>query len=132
MTKVRLYALGTSTTLESNKSVCRNWLSTSRCGVSLRPGGGRQGWPAAGALARLGVVASGALGAPEGGPREKWFCISYTLSLRLCAGLADGRTLGGGFRWRGVGNRVDARRRWKRSFDFPILTQTRRATQCQK
>ena len=32
-----------------------------------------------------------------------------------------GERLGGGFRWRGVGAKMGARRRWKRPFDFPIL-----------
>src|SRR4029453_5864736 len=33
-----------------------------------------------------------------------------------------GERLGGGFRWREVSDKVDARRRWKRPFDFPILS----------
>jgi hypothetical protein len=43
---------------------------------------------------------------------------------RLAAGQAVSRTgerLRGGFRWRGVGDRVGVRRRWKRPFNFPIL-----------
>jgi hypothetical protein len=32
-----------------------------------------------------------------------------------------GEWLGGDFQWRGVGNRVGARRRWQRPFDFPTL-----------
>ena len=42
----------------------------------------------------------------------------------MAAGQAVSRTgarLGGGFRWRGVGAKVGARRRWKRPFEFPIL-----------
>ena len=35
--------------------------------------------------------------------------------------LADWERLGGGFQWRGVGDKVGARRRWKRPFEFPIL-----------
>jgi|SRR4029434_11130154 hypothetical protein len=31
-----------------------------------------------------------------------------------------------GFRWHGVGDRVDAHRRWKRLFDFPILRRARK------
>ncbi|HSX81335.1 MAG TPA: hypothetical protein VLQ80_22560, partial [Candidatus Saccharimonadia bacterium] len=38
-----------------------------------------------------------------------------------CQGAArTGERLGGGFRWRGAGDRW-ARRRWTRAFDFPIL-----------
>jgi hypothetical protein len=34
-----------------------------------------------------------------------------------------GARLGGAFQWRGVGDRVSTRRRWKRPLDFPILSQ---------
>jgi hypothetical protein len=37
------------------------------------------------------------------------------------ASLADGRTAGRWLPWRWVGDRVGARHRWKRTFDFPIL-----------
>src|SRR5262249_45640281 len=39
--------------------------------------------------------------------------------------LADWERLGGGFQWRGVGDKVGARRRWKRPFEFPILRNPR-------
>ena len=32
-----------------------------------------------------------------------------------------GEWLGGDFQWRGLGNRVGARRGWQRPFDFPTL-----------
>ena len=49
---------------------------------------------------------------------------------RLAASRASrtGARLGGGFRWRGVGDRAGARRRWKRPFDFPILCASCSAT----
>ena len=41
-----------------------------------------------------------------------------------------GERLSGGFRWRGVGDRVRVRRRWKRSCNFPTLKQPSFAVSC--